>query len=101
MRYTVVLSKVRVIGHIWQPGIGTCAMDYSLSDYDLENARDEDGNLTRDSVQDWLDKNAGDFQQVEDFEADLEDGDTSVLIPWADEESEMTYNDCMYPDDVL
>jgi hypothetical protein len=94
-RYTVRVSRVRVVGRIWMPNT-TAAMDYDLSGYDLENARDENGKLTRESIQGWLDKNAGDFQSVEDFEADLEDGDERILIPWVSEESEMTYNDCMF-----
>ena len=96
MRYTVVASVVRVIGTIWMPA-ATCAMDYTLSSGDLENARDDDGKLTRDSVELWLDTHAGDFQHIIDFEADLADGDVDVVIPWATEEGELTYIDCMFP----
>ncbi len=30
MRYTVTKSIIDVIGEIWQPGIGRCAMRYEL-----------------------------------------------------------------------
>jgi len=65
-----------------------------LRPYDLDNARDGDRQLTRESIQSWLDCNAGDFQEILDFQADLEDGDVTVLIPWQDEESECVYTDC-------
>jgi hypothetical protein len=97
MRYVVQKSVVQVIGHIWMPAV-TAAMEYQLSSYDVENARDENGLLTRESVSDWLARNAGDFQSVADFRADLADGDRDVVIEWSDEESELTYSDCMYPD---
>jgi hypothetical protein len=97
MRYVVQKSLVQVIGIIWMPAT-TAAMEYQLSSYDVENARDENGLLTRESVLDWLNRNAGDFQSVTDFRADIADGDRDVVIEWADEESELTYSDCMYPD---
>ena len=83
-RYTVIVKQVEVIGHIWQP-CGICAMTYSLRDYDIENIRaygaDE---LTRDAVEKWLAVNAGDFQSIGDFHADIDEFDS----PWASEESE-------------
>jgi hypothetical protein len=93
MRYTVTSSIVRVVGRIWMPSV-VCAMDYTLSGYDIENARDEDGNITRDSVQGWLDKNAGDFAEIIDFEGDIEDGEVHVDIPWETEDGQFAYLDC-------
>jgi hypothetical protein len=98
MRYTVRESYVNVIGQIWMPST-TGATRYNLTGYDIENARGDDGQITRESVQVWLDGHAGDFASVTDFEASIEDGDSTVGIPWADEESELTYNGCMFPDE--
>lgn len=89
--YTVQYAEVRVIGHIWQPGIGVCAQAIRLSDYDLGNI----GEFTRENVEDWLGCHAGDFREITDFEADGADG--SIAIAWADEESEFAYMDAMYP----
>lgn len=99
MRYVVTRNVVQVIGTIWMPMGPTFAQDYDLSSYDLENARDGDGNLTRESVQGWLDTHAGDFSHVADFSADLEDGSTHVEIPWSSEDSGMAYWECMDPGD--
>jgi len=95
MKYLVRESYVEVIGRIWMPNT-TAAYKYDLRDYDINNARDDKGKLTRESVEDWLCKNAGDFQSIEDFSASIEDGEQTIDIPWRDEGSEVTYNDCMY-----
>jgi hypothetical protein len=71
-------------------------MDYSPR---AEDVKDEDGNITRESVQDWLDSHAGDFQTIDDFRADIADGDRDVIIEWATEDGEMTYSDCMFGDE--
>ena len=82
-------AYVDVIGGIWMPYGATCAYRYELRDYDLENI----GEFTRENVDRWLTTNSGDFSSIKDFRAEC--GETE--IPWADEESELTYNDCMYP----
>lgn len=99
MKYLVRKSVVHVVGQIWMPGI-TAGQTYDLDSYALGNARDDEGKLTRESVQRWLDTHAGDFSSVTDFWASLEDdnGET-VEIPWQDEESEVTFNGCMFPED--
>jgi len=89
--YRVRVSKVRVIGQIWQPGF-TCAQTYTLSANDEHNI----GEPTRENVEDWLSTHAGDFSHIQDFEADIGD---AVLIPWADPDSECVYNDCMCPNE--
>jgi len=96
MRYTVRKSVVQVVGKLWMP-MSTGATEYTLSGYDVENARDEDGKITRDSVDHWLALHSGDFSSIEDFRASIEDGDETTEIPWAKEESEYTFGDCMYP----
>jgi hypothetical protein len=93
VKYTVRKSVIRVIGQIWMPAT-TAATTYELDSYAVGNARDDEGRITRESVQRWLDTHAGDFQSVTDFEASIEDGDTTVDIPWADEDSELTFGDC-------
>jgi len=87
--YTVDENYIEVIGSIWQPGIGPCVYRYELRPYDMENI----GEPTRENVQSWIDKNAGDFKAVTDFHAVV--GETD--LPWGKEESELTYYDCMYP----
>ena len=93
MRYTVRKSVVRVIGRIWMPAV-VASMQYTLSDYDVDNCKDDQGNLTRESVEQWLCTHSGDFQSVQDFYASLEVGSETVEIDWASEESEFTYSDC-------
>ena len=99
MKYIVRKSIVQVVGHIWMPNV-QAAQDHVLDSYDVDNARDDEGNITRDSVQRWLDTHAGDFSSVDDFWASIEnDGDT-VEIPWENEDNEFAYNDAMYPYDT-
>jgi hypothetical protein len=98
MRYTVRKSVVRVLGKLWMPN-ATAAQTYELSTYDVENARDDEGKITRESVQGWLDTHAGDFSSITDFEASVEDGDDTVDIPWADEANEVEFNGCMFGDE--
>ena len=87
MRYLVERNFVQVIGKIWMPAT-TCAMEYTLSAYDIENI----GEFTRENVAAWLTTNAGDFQSVDDFRATVGDD----WIGWAEEESEFIYHDCVY-----
>ena len=99
MKLTIRKSIVQIIGVIWMPPV-TCATQKTLRDYDIENMRNDEGQITRESVEQWLTTNSGDFQSVTDFSASIEDGENTVDIPWASEESEFTYVDCMYPAEV-
>ena len=94
MRRLVKSSQINVIGYIWMPNNILCAITFSPNDYDVENMRDEDGNITRDSVQDWLDKNAGDFSRIVDFDANIADGDDTVEIFWKLEDSLTIFLGC-------
>lgn len=94
MRYQVRKSIVDVVGHIWMPNT-VCSLHKTLSGYDLENMRDEDGNITRDSLEQWLCMNTGDFQDIIDFSASIEDGDKTIDIPWLTEDGEMQYLDTL------
>ena len=89
---------IRVVGVHWGAYIRqgslapitepTAAYEYPLSPQDLENI----GELTRENVQNWLDKNAGDFSAVLDFRAEVGEG----VIDWENEENELAYLDCMF-----
>jgi len=50
--------------------------------------------ITCEAIAHWLSLNAGDFQYVEDFHASIGDQE----FPWADEESECAFIDCMCSD---
>jgi hypothetical protein len=69
-------------------------MTYTVDSHDVENMRDDSGAITRESVSLWLDSHAGDFASVDDFSASVEDGDSTIDIPWSSEESAMTFSDC-------
>ena len=94
MRYTVRKSLVYVVGNLWMGGLA--ATTITMSAYDVENARDDEGKITRDSVEQWLTSHSGDFQSVKDFSASIEDGDQTIDIPWSSEEAECDYSDCMF-----
>jgi len=85
-----------ILGTAWMPMV-PCAMDMELSHYDVENARDDDGKITRESVEAWLSTHAGDFSNITDFYASIEDGSDTVEIAWNSEENQLTYLGCMYP----
>lgn len=96
MRYTVVTNRIEVIGGIWWPYGATAAYQYAPSTDDL---RDDDGNVTRESVQGWLNTHAGDFSSITDFYANVAVGEDDVELPWADDESEMIWTVCMFGED--
>ena len=91
MRYMVESNFVRVWGYIWMPNT-LAAYEYTLTSYDVENI----GEFTRENVEGWLHKNAGDFQSIEDFYATVGDKE----IPWAKEENEFAYSDAVYGNEV-
>jgi hypothetical protein len=88
MRYLVRKSVIDVIGRIWLPSV-KAGRRITLSAYDVENAKDDDGQLTRESVEHWLCLHTGDFQSIIDFTASLEDGPNTVDIPWSNPNSEL------------
>lgn len=91
MRYMVRKSIVDVVGKIWQPYGAVCSLRKELTDDDLANARDSAGKLTRASVDRWVRLNSGDFSEIIDWRASLEDGDQTVDLPWATEDGEEMY----------
>lgn len=93
MRYTVTRQRIDLIGTIWMPAT-VCAQSKDLSDYDMSNIGDPHN---RDDVERWLLLNSGDFSNVTDFRADFHIGDEHIVHEWQSEESELTFNDAMYP----
>lgn len=92
MRYTVRKSYIDVVGYIWMPNV-VASLRITLTAYDLDNMRPEDGPITRDDVDQWLASHAGDFREVIDFYATIEDGDQSLEFDWATEDGETAYLD--------
>ena len=99
MKYTVIKSIIRIVGLNWYGQ--TCAMFKELNPYDV--AILEDSGLgkemskeqNREVIEGWLAKSSGDFQEILDFEADIELGDGSnVTVEWLKEESVWVYVDC-------
>jgi len=112
-------GTIEVVGNIWQPSMGVCAMTYNLRPYDVGNIRGRmlartgvtDGSMppiTRNDVQDWIDANAGDFQNVIDFHAVIDDGPLpacdscghakrrKLVFDWADEDNESAFLDATF-----
>ena len=94
MRYEVRKSVVYVVGRIWWPMGPLFSMEYTLRHYDVENMRNDDGQISREEVARWLDCNAGDFSAIVDFSASIEDGETTLDFEWATEDGEMVHCDC-------
>lgn len=97
-RYTVRKSYIDVLGYIWLPRV-LCSLRIPCDSYAIEQMRDDDGNITRESIEDWLTMHSGDFQSVEDFSASIEDGDNTIDIPWSSEENECAYLDTLGDDE--
>lgn len=96
MRYQIVRSFINVVGNLWMPNT-QAAMQYTISASDIKNMTDEDGQITRESVEDWLAGHSGDFSSITDFYADIEYNGVNTIIQWNDEENEFAFNDMMYP----
>jgi hypothetical protein len=98
MRTQVRTSTIDVIGYIWQPGAGLCAMTYTMREpYDIDNALDDDGCLTRESVERWLLLNSGDFASITDFRIDISLADgTDFTSDFDYPDSEGDFADCMF-----
>lgn len=90
-------SVVYVLGVMWMPMVPG-ATEYTVTGHDIQYMRDDDGKITRESAELWLTSHSGDFSNVTDFSASIEDGETTVTIPWADEDNEMEWGAMMYPD---
>ena len=96
MRFTVTVtvSRIKVLAHKRRANV-VAVREFTLSPEDVQSARNWDRRLTREAVRQWLVLRIGDFAKVDDFCADLADGDNDVIIPWANEQSELTFELCM------
>jgi hypothetical protein len=72
-----------------------CSLRKTLTDYDLRNMTDDDGHITRESVERWVMLNSGDFSEIIDWSGSLEVGDQTIEFPWEHEESEEQYADTL------
>ncbi len=91
----ILKSFILIVGTIWMPQ-STCAQRKDLSQSDIEQMTDDDGNVTRESVEQWVNTNSGDFSKVIDFYADIETGKGNIIIEWNSEDNEITFEHCMY-----
>ena len=101
---TTQFAQISMVGKIWMPN-ATGATTYSprvvpfggdcFGD-DLEAPERGLPEDWREAIDQWLAMHAGDFQSVIDFAARLPD---LSWLPWATEEGEADYMDCMYPSD--
>ena len=98
MRISYTKNIIQVIGKIWMPQI-MAAMEYTLTDSDLRRYGIDKENCTREQIEEnWLYTNTGDFSSIEDFRIDF---GSNHVIEWKKPDSELTYNDCMFPSDDL
>ncbi len=98
MKYLVRKSFVEVLGTLWLP-FTPAATRYPLTEHDIENIRAYGGGISdRDAVELWLSAHSGDFADVADFAASVEDGEDTIDIPWADEASGLAFGDAMNPE---
>ena len=100
MRYNARKSFVLVLGCIWMPN-ALAATEYPIQDSDIQNMTDDSGIITRESFNLWLDSHSGDFQSIVDFRASISTPDGKDYdFDWLEEDSEVTFNDCMYGEEV-
>ncbi len=92
--YTVKENYVNVLGYMWLPN-SQATYRYDLRQYAIDNMKDDEEKITRESVENWLSMNAGDFQSITDFYAIIDN--ESVVIDWEKEENEITFNDIQFP----
>jgi hypothetical protein len=105
MRYVVRKSIITVLGRIWMPAI-VASQQKDLDSYDVENIRGYaehlsggDTTITRDAVEHWLMLHSGDFSEILDFRASIEDGDQTIEFDWAEDDSEDQYLDTIATED--
>lgn len=103
MRVTKTYSEIQVLGKIWMPNT-MAGMEMSLSSFEVENCKDSDENITKESVREWLDSHSGDFSEVIDFAYDLTLGDgnngwVDYVGGWENEDNEIDFLSCMNPFD--
>lgn len=86
--------RILVVGRIWEPGMGLCAYEYHPGSYISQPAIEVDeAFLTREVISAWLNKNAGDFQSIEDFSVVHWHGDP--ILPWEKQANGELFDACM------
>lgn len=91
MRYTVRVSYIDVLGHIWMPNV-VASMRYTVRPDDL---RDLEGHITSESINDYLTAHTGDFRDLIDWAASIEDGDETLDFDWSSEDNACAYLDTL------
>ena len=89
MKYTVCKSLINVVGRIWSGH--SASYRYTLKNEDLLKILSFSGAaFTRESVREWLNGHAGDFERIDDFSASIEHPvtDETITIPWENEDNE-------------
>jgi hypothetical protein len=83
--YTVYENYIDVVGYGWynQP----ISLTIKLQQHDVENMKDNNQQITRDSIQSWLDCHVRDFQSITDFYALIDNA--GIEIPWNKSEDEL------------
>ena len=94
MKYLVRKSFVRVLGRLWMPRC-VAATQLNLCASDIDNMRGPAARITREAVEQWVSSHSGDFSQVLDFSASIEDGDNTVEFSWSSEDNEVSFYECM------
>lgn len=94
-RYIIRHSYVDIVGGIWMPYGAVCSMRMRLSQHDIDDMRDADGKITRESVDRWVSVNSGDFSSLKDWRASIEDGNTTIDLPFTSEDGELAYLDTL------
>lgn len=93
--YVIHESRIDVIGRLWQGC--EAAYSYPLDANEVRMyATNSEGAITRDSVERYVALHTGDFASVTDFRASLWFEGRDYDFDFASEESELTFNDCMY-----
>jgi hypothetical protein len=92
-RYMIERNSVQVLGELWWPIGHPAACEYPLTAHDLDQLRDEQGQITRDDIDGWICRHVGDFSTIIDFTASIGDQE----YPWSNEDNEILSHDILYP----
>ena len=90
-------NYIQMVGTIWMP-YTTAAMDKPLDTFNIQSIESisrelfDSESITREAIEYWLSLNSGDFRGIDDFYASI----NGEEFPWENEESELTYFDCMH-----
>ena len=90
MRYMTVCSFINILGKIWLPPV-ISSQTITLSPSDVDSIR-VNGKITREGIEQWLTTHTGDFQSIEDFYADIANGERDLIFDWANDDSESMFH---------